>query len=66
MAIDEPKAGEANYECIYLHAYETGSEARAGIGRWIDDDNFDRPHSTHGGRTPVEVHEEAGDIGLAA
>ena len=24
------------YECIYLHAYETGSEARAGIGRWID------------------------------
>lgn len=21
------------YECIYLHAYETGSEARAGIGR---------------------------------
>lgn len=54
------------YECIYLHAYETGSEARAGIGRWIDYYNFDRPHSTHGGRTPVEVHEEAGDIRLAA
>lgn len=54
------------YECIYLHAYETGSEARSGIGRWIDYYNFDRPHSTHGGRTPVEVHEEAGDIRLAA
>jgi putative transposase len=54
------------YECIYLHAYETGSEARAGIGRWIDYYNFDRPHSTHAGRTPVEVHEEAGDIRLAA
>lgn len=54
------------YECIYLHAYETGSEARAGIGRWIDYYNFDRPHSTHGGRTPVEVHEEVGDIRLAA
>jgi putative transposase len=54
------------YECIYLHAYETGSEARAGIGRWIDYYNFDRPHSTHGGRTPLEVHEEVGDIRLAA
>lgn len=54
------------YECIYLHAYETGPEARAGIGRWIDYYNFDRPHSTHGGRTPVEVHEEVGDIRLAA
>ena len=30
------------YECIYLHAYETGSEARAGIGRWINYYNFDR------------------------
>lgn len=65
MAIDEPKAGEANSECIHLHAYETGSEARAGIGWWIYY-NFDRPHSTHGGRTPTEVHEEAGDIRLAA
>ena len=54
------------YDCVYRHAYETGSEARAGIGRWIDYYNFDRPHSTHGGRTPVEVHEEAGDIRLAA
>ena len=24
------------YENVYLHAYETGSEARAGIGRWFD------------------------------
>ncbi len=24
------------YECVYLQAFETGSEARAGIGRWID------------------------------
>ena len=54
------------YECVYLHACETGSEARTGIGRWIDYYNFDRPHSTHGGRTPVEVHEEAGNIRLAA
>ena len=23
------------YECIYLHAFETGSETRAGIGKWV-------------------------------
>ena len=23
------------YECVYLNAFETGSEARSGIGRWI-------------------------------
>jgi hypothetical protein len=24
------------YECVFLHASETGSEARAGVGKWID------------------------------
>ncbi len=23
------------YECIYLHAFESGSELKAGIGRWL-------------------------------
>ena len=23
------------YECVFLNAFETGIEARAGIGRWI-------------------------------
>ena len=23
------------YKCVYLHAFETGSELRAGLGRWI-------------------------------
>lgn len=53
-------------EYIYLPAFETGSEARAAIGRWIDSDHFDRPRSTHGARTLVEVHEKAGDIRPAA
>ena len=44
------------YECVYLHAYETGSEARAGIGNWMDHYNSRRPHSSLGGRTPTEVH----------
>lgn len=44
------------YECIYLHAFETGSEARAGIGRWMRYYNAERPHSSLGGRTPDEAH----------
>jgi len=44
------------YECVFLNAFETGSEARTGIGRWIDYYNTDRPHSTFGGRTPDEVY----------
>src|SRR3712207_5586747 len=44
------------YECIYLHAFETGSEARAGLQRWIGYYNADRPHSRFGGRTPDEAY----------
>jgi putative transposase len=44
------------YECVFLNAFENGSEARAGIGCWIDYYNTDRPHSTFGGRTPDEAY----------
>jgi len=27
-----------------LHAFETGSEVRAGVGRWIGYYNAERPH----------------------
>jgi len=46
------------YECVYLHAFETGSEARAGIGRWIDFYNRLRPHSSLGGLPPDRYHEQ--------
>lgn len=49
------------YECVYMHAFETGSEARAGIGRWIDYYNAVRPHSAHGGRTPNEAYRRQPD-----
>jgi putative transposase len=55
------------YECVCLHAFETGSEARAGLGKWISCCNADRPHSALGGRTPAEAHAGLSDgIGLAA
>lgn len=44
------------YECVYLHAFETGSELRAGLTRWISYYNTRRPHSTLGGRTPDEAY----------
>jgi putative transposase len=46
------------YECVYLHAFETGSQANAGIGRWIEFYNHRRPHSTHGIKTPAEAYAE--------
>jgi putative transposase len=44
------------YECVFLNAFETGSEARSGIGRWIAYYNTDRPHSALGGKTPGEAY----------
>ncbi len=41
------------YECVYLHAFETGSEASSGIGRWIGYYNAARPHQGIGQQTPV-------------
>lgn len=46
------------YECVYLYAWETGSEARAGIEDWMMFYNAQRPHSTLGGRTPDEAYDE--------
>jgi putative transposase len=44
------------YECVYLHAWETGSQARAGVGRWITFYNHQRPHAAHGGQPPAVVY----------
>jgi putative transposase len=44
------------YECIYLHAFETGSEVRQGLKRWIDFYNMRRPHSSLDNRTPYEAY----------
>jgi len=42
------------YECVYLYAFETGSETRAGIGNWMIFYNCRRPHSSMNGATPDE------------
>lgn len=40
------------YEEVYLHAYESASQARAGIGKYVAFYNGARPHSALDGRTP--------------
>lgn len=47
------------YECVYLNAFEIGSELRAGLGRWISYYNGQRPHSRLAGRTPDEMYRRA-------
>ena len=37
------------YECVYLHAFETGLELRTGLTRWISYYNGHRPHSARAG-----------------
>ena len=44
------------YEEVYLHAYESVSEARGGIGRYLDLYNHRRPHSSLDGRTPDDAY----------
>ncbi|GMT41918.1 MAG: hypothetical protein IEMM0002_0329 [bacterium] len=44
------------YECVYLQAFENGTESRAAIGGWIRYYNSQRPHSSLDGGTPDEVY----------
>ena len=46
------------YECVYIHAFETGSALRAGLTRWIAFYNAVRPHTALDGRTPDEAYYE--------
>jgi len=44
------------YECVYLHAFETGSAVREGIARWVTRYNQERPHSSLNDHTPDEIY----------
>jgi len=44
------------YEEVYLRAYTSVSEARAGIGRYLTFYNSRRPHSSLDGRTPDKAY----------
>ena len=44
------------YEEVYLHAYESVSQAKAGIGRYLDFYNNRRPHTALDKKTPDEFY----------
>lgn len=44
------------YEDIYLNNYEAAPEARAGLGRYFDFYNTERPHQSLEYQTPAEVY----------
>lgn len=45
------------YEDVYLKDYATMSELVAGLKRYFDYYNHERPHQSLKGRTPMEVHQ---------
>jgi putative transposase len=47
------------HEDIYIKAYASGTEARAGIAEWINFYNHRRPHQALGNRAPMAVWREA-------
>ena len=48
------------HERAYLHAWETGSQATEGIGRWITFYDHQRPHAAHGGQPPAALSTSTG------
>ena len=47
------------YEEVYLHAYASVAEAKAGIGAWLSFYNQERQHQSHGYHTPRKIYEES-------
>jgi len=54
------------YEEIYLHAYNSVSDARAGIGDYLSFYNQRRPHTEHSGDTPDNMYFSTIDLKRAA
>jgi transposase InsO family protein len=54
------------YEEVYLRAYDSVSEARASIGRYLDFYNARRPHSSLDGLTPDQAYFDPLPLRLAA
>ena len=54
------------YEEVYLHAYESVSEAKTGLGRYVTFYNSRRPHTALDRRTPDAVYFESLPLAAAA
>jgi transposase InsO family protein len=47
--------GGLKYEEVYLNAYASVAEAKAGIGAWLNFYNEERQHQSLGYRTPANL-----------
>jgi hypothetical protein len=45
-----------NRTVTYMHTWETGTQAKADVGRWITFYNHLRRHAAHGGQPPAVVY----------
>ena len=54
------------YEEVYLRAYDTVSDARVSIGRYLDFYNGKRPHSSLDSRTPDQAYFDSLPLAAAA
>jgi putative transposase len=54
------------YEDVYLHAYASVAQARAGIAAWLRFYNEERLHQAHGYRTPRQIYEAQCPSGRSA
>lgn len=43
------------HECVYLHRWEIGPQAKAGVGSWITFYNHLRPNAAHDAQPPAVV-----------
>jgi putative transposase len=50
------------YEEVYLHAYDSGIDARAGLGRYFRFYNDERPHQALAYSTPRQLFEAGADL----
>ncbi|MGB3278212.1 MAG: integrase core domain-containing protein [Pseudorhodobacter sp.] len=44
------------YECVYLHAWKYGTEAKAGVRKWIEFYHNKRPRSDLCGKPPAVIY----------
>ena len=54
------------FEEVYLHAYDSVSAARAGLGGYFQRYNTERPHSSLADRTPDEAYFSPRPLAAAA